>query len=333
MIVESGTEAPAKSAMPGVYSAQDAEACKQIIKWLADYRQSRAWLARKCRVSNALVSNVLNGRYAASPASYLQTMLEVIRVESERLGDGTPGYIKGSVHKLATLVCDRTRKSAGFGVLCGAVGTGKTRALKEYRRERPQTLLIEANPSMTSASLLNELLGALSIALAPGNDRKFDHVTKALMGTSYLIIVDEAELLSANALHYLRRVRDKAGVGVVLAGTERLQLMLKPEHGQFDQVRSRVNIWPRTITAITRDDADEIVRATLAMHDVTEVPDDVLDSLWEYCAGSARVLTESLLPAIRDYGLGRHELSVKLVDALAQQVLFIAQRRNVGAAA
>jgi DNA transposition AAA+ family ATPase len=141
-----------------------------------------------------------------------------------------------------------------------------------------------------------------------------------------LILVDEAENLSAQSLHYLRRIRDKASVGVVLAGTEKLQALIKPEHGQFDQIRSRVAMWPATIEAITRDDADDITRD--ALRDVPEVPDEVLEALWAYCKGSARVLTESLIPALRDYGIGRHALSAALVDKIARDVLLMSPRRK-----
>ena len=117
-----------------------------------------------------------------------------------------------------------------------------------------------------------------------------------------------------------------AGVGIVLAGTQKLAELIKPLNGQFDQIRSRVAMWPAHITRITRDDADEIARTTLLAQGVADVPDDVLDALWDYGAGSARVLTESLLPAIRDYGIGRVPLSPKLIDKLATDVLFMAPR-------
>ena len=58
---------------------------------------------------------------------------------------------------------------------------------------------------------------------------------------------------------------------------------------------------------------------------VVEVSDDVLESLWAYCDGSARVLMESLVPALRDYAGGR-ALSAKLVDSVATTVLFLARK-------
>jgi DNA transposition AAA+ family ATPase len=327
--------APPTAPAPKFYSAADNAQAKAVADWLRANGKSRSWLASKLRISSATVSTLLNGKYPAPPAEHLARMQAVLDVEAERISDGTPGYVEGSVHKLAFVVADRTRKAANFGVLCGHVGVGKTRTLKEYATRRPQTLLVEANPQMTAGSLLIELLEQLAVTVPAGMDRKFQALTKALAGTNYLLIVDEAENMSGQALHYLRRIRDKAGVGVVLAGTPKLQALIKPEHGQFDQIRSRVAMWPATIQAISRDDADDMVREALRDHSPTgaEVPDDVLDALWAYCDGSARVLMESLLPALRDYGLAKQTaLSPKLVDAIAKNVLFMVKRSPTAAA-
>ena len=316
---DAGATAPNKAA---AYTQQDLDKVKAIATWLKDREQSRAWLSKKARLSSSTISQVLGAKYPSSPTMFLDTMLQVLQVETERLGDGTPGYIEGSVHKLASVVCDRTRKHANFGVLVGYVGVGKTRSLKEYAAKHPQTVLIEANPLMQPGSLLIELLQKLDVTVPHGLDRKFQAVVTALRGTNYLLIIDEAENLSGQALHYLRRIRDKAEIGIVLGGTERLQMLLKPEHGQFDQIRSRVSMWPATIKGITRDDMDDMARDALA--EFGELGDDVFEALWSYCAGSARVLMEGLVPALRDYASG--ELSGKLIEKIAETVLFMRRK-------
>ncbi|MFI5447563.1 hypothetical protein [Polaromonas sp. UC242_47] len=73
-------------------------------------------------------------------------------------------------------------------------------------------------------------------------------------------------------------------------------------------------MWPETIKAISRDDADDMARAALGMEDLS---DEVLATLWQYSQGSARVLNENLLPAIKDYGMGTVPLSAKLIETIA----------------
>lgn len=310
----------------GVYTPQDTEKAAAIAKWLEDHKQSKAWLSKKSSIPNGTLSQILSGKYVSSPTRQLNQMQAVLEVEGERLNDGTPGYVKGSVHKLLTVVCDRTRKHQNFGVITGYVGVGKSRFLEEYAKTSPMTLLVEVSPNMTPGVLMTELLQQLNNAIPVGLDRKFRELVRVLKGTNYLIIADEAENMSASALQHLRRIRDMAQIGVVLAGTEKLTSLIKPQHGQFDQVRSRVGMWPETIKGISRDDADDMARAAL----LPDLSDEVLTTLWEYSQGSARVLNENLVPAVKDYGMGSVPLTSKLIETIAAKVLFMTRPRAEG---
>jgi DNA transposition AAA+ family ATPase len=301
------------------YTPDDLAKVEKIKAWLTEHEKPRSWLTAKTRIPSATISQILNGKYPSPPTAQLTDIEAAIALDEERAAGGAPGYVKGAVHKLINVVADRTRKHATFGVVTGRVGVGKTRTLKEYRAAKPQTILLESSPNMTQGVMLNKLLKALGSSIPTGLENKFEEVVRVTEGTGYLIIVDEAENMSAPALHYLRRIRDMAGIGILLAGTEKLHDLLNHRFGQFDQIRSRVVMWPKTIQAITRDDADDMARAALA--DMGEVGDDVLNALWSYGTGSARVLMEALVPAIRDFGKGRVALSPELVDQVAERVL------------
>jgi DNA transposition AAA+ family ATPase len=313
-----------------VYTPEDAAKVERVVKWLTANEKSRAWLSKKASIPGGTLSQILSGKYVSSPTRQLIQLESVLAVETERLRDGSPGYVKGSVHKLMDVVFNRTRQHQNFGVVTGYVGVGKTRFCKEYRATHPMTLLVEVSPNMTPGVLLTELLEMLDVAVPRGLDNKFREVVRCLGGTNYLVIADEAERMSSNSMDYLRRIRDIAQVGVVLVGTEKLTTLIKPQHGQFDQVRSRVGMWPRTVERVTRDDADDMARAalSLATDNALDVPDDVLDALWAYCDGSARVLTENLIPAIKDYGIAKGTpLTASLVQQIAERVLFMTRPR------
>jgi DNA transposition AAA+ family ATPase len=316
-----------RGALPSVYTPQDLDQVAAIKKWLSAHGQSNAWLGKKASIPNGTLSQILSGKYVSSPTKQLNQLASVLAVEEERMSDGPEGYVDTSVHQLMRVVFDRARKHQNFGVISGYVGIGKTCFCKHYKRVAPMTLLVEANPNMTPGVFLEELLAQLNVPIPTGLDRKFREVVRVLAGTNYLIVADEAERLSSGALEYLRRIRDKAQVGVALVGTEQLHVLLKLNHGRFDQVRSRVGMWPTTIEMIERNDADELARAALA--DVSGADtDEVLDALWAYSEGSARVLMEALVPAIKDYGRGQVSLTDALVDKIAQKVLFLAPRKE-----
>jgi DNA transposition AAA+ family ATPase len=235
-------------------------------------------------------------------------------------------HVDTSVSKMATVVCERARKYKNFGVLCGYVGVGKTDAVKRYAASNSHTLILEANPNMSPKVMLDELCMHLSAPLSHSMDGKFANIVDALAGTTYLLIVDEAETMMPKCLHYLRRIRDKAGIGIVLVGTERLFQLIKPTYGQFDQIRSRVGFWPQMIKGISREDADALAQSALS--DQGELPNEALDALWGYCQGSARMLLENFIPALRDYGLKKHALSADLVHAVARDALLLGDART-----
>lgn len=314
------------------YTADDKHCTADLLRWLHTNNKTQAWLSRLARVNAGTLNQVLKGSYPSSPSKFLEQLLAATRLQAERRGKRDVPFVQTSVAKLARAVCHRARLYRNFGVLSGYVGTGKTAALKQIAAATPNTYLIEADPDMTPGTLLSALV-TVTRAEVPTRSKysegttaqKFTAVVKALSGTGGLIIVDEAETMQPRALHYLRRIRDKAEVGVVLAGTEYLTGLIRPEHGQFDQIRSRVGMWPATVTGISRDDADEIVLATF---DDAPPDADVLDAMWSYCDGSVRVLAEDLIPALRDYGTAKGTpLSPTLVQQIATQVLGLQARK------
>jgi DNA transposition AAA+ family ATPase len=141
--------------------------------------------------------------------------------------------------------------------------------------------------------------------------------------------MDEAETLTEQSLEYIRRLRDIAGIGIVLTGTERLFPMVHDPRGRFGQISSRVGFWPPVIKSITEEDSVALARSALAGDGVEEqIDDEVLDALWQVCGGSARLLCEAIIPGVRDYGLRRGlALSPGLIFKVGQDVLGFNKRR------
>lgn len=67
-------------------------------------------------------------------------------------------------------------------------------------------------------------------------------LVEQLRGTNRLIIVDEADHLSFSALQAVRNLNDRAGVGIVFSGNDKIYLqMTSPRKGyEFDQIRTRI---------------------------------------------------------------------------------------------
>jgi hypothetical protein len=306
------------------YTDADKTDVASVVAWLNRTAKPQSWLAKVSRTNAGTLNQVLRGTYTSPVGKFLSSMLDAMRVHDERAGQRGVPFVEGSVWNLAGSIYHRARTYRNFGVFAGFVGTGKTRSAKEYARRTPNVYFIECYKGMGGIDLLDELLEKLNLEVessGAGKGKKLKMIERSLKGTDSLIIVDEAETIQPDALHFIRRIRDIANIGVVLQGTEMLLPMVKAERGRFGQIRSRVGFWPATVHAIERTDCDEIA---LAAFDDLETPPDAetLDAIWSVCGGSARMLVENLIPALRDYGLRRaRPLNVTLVRQVATQVL------------
>lgn len=311
------------------YTEQDREAVISVINWLNKSGRPQTWLGRISRVNAGTLNQVLRGSYTASPAKWLAQMQEAIASNDERVNARGVPFVETSVYKLAASVYHRARTYQNLGVLASSVGTGKTTAAAEYERRTPNVHLIECIRNMSASSFLDELCAKLSLTAetrGASKEKKFLATVRALRGTESLLIIDEAETVSPETLHYIRRIRDMAKVGVVLQGTEDLLAQIKPEHGRFGQIRSRIGFWPESVGSITRQDADELA---LAAFEEIDVDRDTLDAMWDVGGGSARLLCEALIPAIRDFGLRKgRPLTPGLVRQVAIEALKIQPRSN-----
>jgi len=306
------------------YSEQDKTEVATVIAWLNETRKPQAWLARIGRIDAGTLNGVLRGKYPSPPSKFLAQAMEVIRIQSERLVNRGVPFIETSVWRLAVSVYHRARVYRNIGVFSGYAGTGKTTAALEYERRTPNVHVIECIDKMSASAFLDCLCERLQLThevRGLSKEKKFFLIRRALEGTDSLLIVDEAENLGPETLEYCRRLRDLARIGVVLQGKQNLLALLKPEHGKFDQIRSRIGFWPATVSGIKREDADQLALA--AFDDLEDGLDrTVLDAMWEVCGGSIRLLTESLIPCIRDFGLRKGRvLNAALVRQIATEAM------------
>jgi len=327
------------------YTDQDINQVQVIIDWINEgqdhepgyqHQRSVTKLAKAANMNDSTLGDILRGKYPSPPTKHIAKAMDAIRMHEQREAEGVHDcpLVETSVFKTVNAACKRAHVRRNFAVVSAFVGTGKTRALKNYAANHSNVYLVEATPDMNASVLISELVTLTNAVVHKTN--KYSYGTKAekmaaiirtLKDTNSLLIMDEAETVSPATLEYVRRISDKAHIGAVLAGTERLKPLLKDPHGRFGQISSRTGFWPRVIKGITEDDAVALARASFdKKHKLT---DEVLDALWQMCDGSARVLVSSLIPGIKDYGLSKGiKLSPELVFRVGQQVLGFTPRRT-----
>lgn len=308
---------------PEVWDNDDRTQLQKVLDLMNRHELPQTWLAAHSGVSPQMVNRIFKGTYPAPVKSHIERMLTSINAHLERKSVAELPFIESSVYKLFLAVCKFASTQRKMTALSGLPGIGKTRSAKEYTKINPNAILVEPSPTMSQGALIEKLVTKTKAKVKGSGyitaEQKFDAVIDALKGTDKILLVDEANTISKTAIETIRRIKDLANIGIVLIGTDALYSVIHSKSWQFDQVRNRITLWPETIEKTTPEDCEAMVNACFTEHDILP---EVLERLWDYHAGNMRVLTESLIPAIRDFGLAQgHELSIPLVDKIAKSVL------------
>ncbi|EBB7160014.1 AAA family ATPase [Salmonella enterica] len=202
-------------------------------------------------------------------------------------------------------------------VLYGAAGLGKTITLKEYARRDDAVIFIEADPGYTARTLLEELCGRLRLSKNGNIHTLIDLCVEKLKGTGRLLIIDEAELLPYRALEVIRRLHDKAGIGVVMAGMPRLITNLKGRRGEFAQLYSRVALALDMGNSLAREDFDQI-----AVDLMPEAEDQkIRNALYDQSKGNARRLFKLARGVYRTCDISKKDVSVTAIEKFSEMLI------------
>ncbi|EBD6542191.1 ATPase [Salmonella enterica] len=202
-------------------------------------------------------------------------------------------------------------------VLYGAAGLGKTMTLKEYARRDDAVIFIEADPGYTARTLLEELCGRLRLSKNGNIHTLIDLCVEKLKGTGRLLIIDEAELLPYRALEVIRRLHDKSGIGVVLAGMPRLIVNLKGKRGEYAQLYSRVALALDMGNSLDREDFDQI-----AVDLMPEAEDQkIRNALYDQSKGNARRLFKLARGVYRTCDISKKDVSVTAIEKFSEMLI------------
>ncbi|EHZ3394125.1 AAA family ATPase, partial [Salmonella enterica] len=144
-----------------------------------------------------------------------------------------------------------------------------------------------------------------------------DLCVEKLKGTGRLLIIDEAELLPYRALEVIRRLHDKAGIGVVMAGMPRLITNLKGKRGEFAQLYSRVALALDMGNSLDREDFDQI-----AVDLMPEAEDQkIRNALYDQSKGNARRLFKLARGVYRTCDISKKDVSVTAIEKFSEMLI------------
>jgi DNA transposition AAA+ family ATPase len=223
------------------------QAISKVIADLMDYMErtgtTQSRVAKACGISSATLSYFTKGNYGGDVGSVADKVRDFLEIEATRAAtkckDG--GIVRTSAFGTIQKFCGLVLTHKVVGLLTGDAGVGKTTALKAFSKDHPSVILIEADHGYTARALFDELCAHLALDDRGSLHQKLVRVVEKLDGSGRMIIIDEAEHLPYRALELIRRVYDKAGVGIALCGMPRLEKNVQGDREHYAQLNSRVS--------------------------------------------------------------------------------------------
>ena len=267
---------------------------EELKAFMNDKELSLTAVARALGLSATTMSLYMAGKYPGKTSEIELAVKSFMTRQNEKIKAPNlqvkfvPTFISRKVFEVAR-IC---HLDGEIGVLYGEAGLGKTEAVFEYGKQNSDVLVLEADLGYTAKVLFRELHRKIGLDGVGSIHDLFDDVVGKLKGSGRLIIIDEAEHLPYRALELLRRVYDKAGVGILLVGMPRLISNLRGKKGEYAQLYSRVGIAYR-IENLKKEDTQSIVRS------VIPGSNGLWASYHEESHGNTRVLMKLLRRSIR----------------------------------
>lgn len=284
---------------------------KQLIK---EKGYTLSYVSRAINVSNATLHLWLGETYTGNVNKISESVRNFLEIEKLREKKISIEFVNTTVVEDVYDIARICHVDGEIGVCCGDPGVGKTYAVKKYAIENTDVILIEADLGYTTKVLFSEIHKKIGFdGLGTTHNMLQDIVTK-LKSSGRLIIIDEAEHLPYKALDLVRRIYDKANVGILLVGMPRLIMNLRGEKRQYAQLFSRVGITTKLI-GLTQSDMKEIIRSVLPESR------EVYKQLYESCVGNTRVLVKLLVRAIKLAQINNTKIDKEIINASINQII------------
>lgn len=288
------------------------------VELLKQYQQdnglSQAKLATLLGVSPAVISQYLKGEYKGDVDNIDKKVGEMLGRARDKACDVKTDFVATPTAQKILEVCSMAHTMNDINLVIGEAGLGKTMAIKHYAQTVENVVLIETEPTFSPKVLLIELCNKLGIPPSRSNHDNIANIIEKLNGSDRLIIIDEAELLSYKCLEVIRRIHDKSGVGVILAGMPRLRTNLRGKRGEYKQLYSRIGFVCDLADRLPDSNIGELAYGVLGT-------DEFNESLVKASNGNARRLSKLIRGVNRIAKMNNKPINAKMVQRISEMLI------------
>lgn len=242
------------------------ERVRKIAESVAGYSQNR--IAREADISSATLSQFLGDTYrgnvqatATKIGKWLATYDAQASAESL---PAAPSWVDTPTSRRIIGDLRYAQLAADLVLIVGGAGIGKSKSIEQYRAMSPNVWHVEL--SAATGGLLSSLEAiAIEVGLRDyvrGSAHLQRAIAARIRNTGGLLVIDEAQHLTVQALDQIRYFNDKCSVGLVLCGNERVYTQMTGGNRAafLDRLYSRVGKKTH-IRKCAQGDADAIIKA------------------------------------------------------------------------
>lgn len=287
----------------------------QLEARIAERGCTQAAVAKAIGYSGAALSQWISGKYNGDVKA-LETALEgwlQRDLEREKTRKLKLPFVMTSIAAKIFEAARMCHLDGEIGVAYGGAGIGKTVAVKEYAERNSDVILVEADLSYTVRDVFVELHKACGFDGQGTINKMKDDVIARLKDSGRLLIIDEAEHLPVRALDLVRRIYDKAGIGILFVGLHRFMENLRIKQADFAYLYTRVG-FKVVLNNLKGADVETIVREAIPGSN------GVWRSFNEESHGNGRILTKLLSRSIRLAAVNGVSVTPELVREAASML-------------
>ena len=132
-----------------------------------------------------------------------------------------------------------------IALIVGPSGVGKSTAVQHYASAEPGCYLVEASAAWTTQTLIQQIARKAELDRAGKDLAALSmEIADCMRDSGALVVVDEAQHLTARSLEVLRSIHDASHVGLAFSAQLNFFAILQRGDGKttFDQLRNRVGV-------------------------------------------------------------------------------------------
>lgn len=236
---------------------------KELAAFMQQSGKSQRQISKETGLSTSVISQFLDGTYNGNNEKVAAAVSQYLSVGKERLNSisGAIFYRELYNTKEVLYACKYAHIKNDMTLVAGDAGAGKTTALEYYKNQNAGVIMVTANSCTTSATAILKLIAEqIGKQMDYRRSALMNEIITQLKGSNRLIIIDEADHLTLQALQAVRNLNDQAKVGIVLAGNDKIyrQMLTGQKGHEFDQIRTRIIVRKRVENNYTVEEMQHI---------------------------------------------------------------------------